>query len=168
VGRPQREVDPFRDELLASRQALGGRIRDLRTVRGWSQEEFAAKAHVHRTFAGSLERGEKNCSFHALVLIARCFGITLSEMFAGLEAGESLKSNTGEERRRRSVRGDHDEMDRKRLLQEVMALERTSRTLKEIALGQKESQQSPSHKTKATKAETGFKTLNSALTQASE
>jgi transcriptional regulator with XRE-family HTH domain len=59
------------------RKALGGRIRDLRTLKGWSQEEFAARAHVHRTFAGSLERGEKNCSFHALVLIAQCFGITV-------------------------------------------------------------------------------------------
>src|SRR5260370_13827330 len=92
VGRPQREVDPYRDELRMFRKALGGRIRDLRTLRGWSQEEFAAKAHVHRTFAGSLERGEKNCSFHALVLIAQCFGITLSELLSGLEAEEAPKS----------------------------------------------------------------------------
>jgi DNA-binding XRE family transcriptional regulator len=73
VGKPQREVDPFRDELQSLREALGLRIRELRRERGWSQEEFAHQAHVHRTFAGSLERGEKNCSFHALVLIARSF-----------------------------------------------------------------------------------------------
>ncbi len=40
---------------------------------------------IHRTFAGSLERGEKNVSFHALVLISRCLGVTLSELFEGLE-----------------------------------------------------------------------------------
>jgi transcriptional regulator with XRE-family HTH domain len=140
VGRPQREVDPFRDELQMFRKALGGRIRDLRTLRGWSQEEFAAKAHVHRTFAGSLERGEKNCSFHALVLIAQCFGITLSEMLAGLEAGESLESKPVGHRQRRGARRDHGGIDRKKVLQEVMILERTARTLKAIALPKKESQ----------------------------
>jgi transcriptional regulator with XRE-family HTH domain len=142
VGRPQREVDPFRDELQMFRRALGGRIRDLRVLRGWSQEEFAAKAHVHRTFAGSLERGEKNCSFHALVLIAQCFGITLSEMLAGLEAGESLESKTVAHRPRGSAPGDGGGMDRKRILQEVMALERTAQALKAIALPKKESQPS--------------------------
>lgn len=139
MGRPQREVDPFRDELQRFRKALGWRIRDLRTLKGWSQEEFAAKAHVHRTFAGSLERGEKNCSFHALVLIAQCFGITLSEMLAGLEAGEAPESNSTAQIHRRSTRGNHGDMDRKRLLQEVIVLEQTARTLKEIARPRKES-----------------------------
>jgi transcriptional regulator with XRE-family HTH domain len=130
------------------RKALGGRIRDLRTLRGWSQEEFAAKAHVHRTFAGSLERGEKNCSFHALVLIAQCFGITLSEMLAGFEVGEFLESNIVARQPRRSVRGDRGSIDRKRILQEVMALERTARALKAIALPKKESQPPNSRKRK--------------------
>jgi transcriptional regulator with XRE-family HTH domain len=106
VGKPQREVDPFRDQLETFRQALGGRIRELRKVRGWSQEEFAAKAHVHRTFAGSLERGEKNCSFHSLVLIAQCFGMTLSEMLAGLEAGELAVSKTAAQSRQRTATSD--------------------------------------------------------------
>ena len=94
MGKPQGEVDPFRDQLETFRAALGSRIRELRKLRGWSQEEFAAKAHVHRTFAGSLERGEKNCSFHALVLIAQCFGMTLSEMLAGLESGEFVSTQS--------------------------------------------------------------------------
>jgi transcriptional regulator with XRE-family HTH domain len=148
VGRPQREVDPFRDELQRFRQALGGRIRDLRTLRGWSQEEFAARAHVHRTFAGSLERGEKNCSFHELVLIAQCFGTTLSEMLAGLEAGEPLVSDAAAHRKRRGVRGDRGPIDRKRLLQEVVVLERSARALKEIALTQIASQRTKARERK--------------------
>jgi transcriptional regulator with XRE-family HTH domain len=128
VGKPQTELGPFRDELGALRKALGNRIRQLRTLRGWSQEVFAAKAHVHRTFAGSLERGEKNVSFHALVLIARCFGMTLAELLAGLEAGEPARSRA---RNRRSS----DSVDRERLLSEVAALEANVRALREIALG---------------------------------
>lgn len=84
--------------------------------------------------------GEKNCSFHALVLIAQCFGITLSEMLAGLEAGESLESKPVGHRQRRGARRDHGGIDRKKVLQEVMILERTARTLKAIALPKKESQ----------------------------
>lgn len=90
VGKPQREIDPYRAELEELRFALGRRIRELRQRNGWSQEEFAARAHVHRTFAGSLERGEKNLSFHALILVARCFGVTLAELLQGIETGEPL------------------------------------------------------------------------------
>jgi transcriptional regulator with XRE-family HTH domain len=148
VGKPQGEVDPFRDQLETFRAALGSRIRELRKLRGWSQEEFAAKAHVHRTFAGSLERGEKNCSFHALVLIAQCFGMTLSEMLAGLEAGESSLSNTADQSRQRGATSDDGAMDRKKVLQEVMALERTARALKKIALAPKELPQRSSRQRK--------------------
>jgi transcriptional regulator with XRE-family HTH domain len=88
VGKPQREVYPFRDELQRLRTALGLRIRELRKLKGWRQEASSDNAHIHRTFAGSLERGEKNVSLHALALIVRCFDMTLAELFAGLDAGE--------------------------------------------------------------------------------
>lgn len=125
MGKPQREVDPFREELRTLRQALGGRIRELRSVRGWSQEEFADMAHIHRTFAGSLERGEKNVNFHALVLIARSFGLTVAELLSGVEAGESTPAL-----RSRAIASN---LDRSRVLSEAEGLERTARYLREIA-----------------------------------
>jgi transcriptional regulator with XRE-family HTH domain len=130
VGKPQREVDPYREELHVLRQRLGQRIRELRKLRGWSQEEFSDYAHIHRTFAGSLERGEKNISFHALVLIARCFGMSMTELFEGLENGEERKSprNT----RARTARKSQD-IDRDRVLQEAAILERAARSLRDIA-----------------------------------
>lgn len=124
-GQPQREVDPFRTELQELRKALGRRIRELRKSKGWSQEAFSDNAHIHRTFAGSLERGEKNVSFHALVLIARCFGSTLAELLRGLEAGEEPKLK-GADRQSK--------LDMERVvLREAANLERTVRTLKELA-----------------------------------
>ena len=130
MGKPQTEIDPFRDELRDLRKALGNRIRELRQLRGWSQEEFAANAHVHRNFAGSLERGEKNVSFHGLVLIARCFAMPLSELLAGLEAGEPTR--TGRSRRNR---GAYAGIDPARLLGEVANFERNLEALREFALG---------------------------------
>jgi transcriptional regulator with XRE-family HTH domain len=40
------------------RKRFGDRIRALRNDRGWSQEELADRAGLHRTYIGSVERGE--------------------------------------------------------------------------------------------------------------
>jgi len=65
--------------------ALGQRVRELRKAKGFSQEGFADTVGVHRTWMGAVERGERNLSFHNLVLISKALGITLSEFLSGLE-----------------------------------------------------------------------------------
>ena len=126
MGKPQTELEPFRDELRGLRTALGNRIRHLRRQRGWSQEEFADRAHIHRTFAGSLERGEKNVSFHALALISKCFGLMISELLAGLETGEP---GSAAARRSRARKLGHS-ADWKQLLNEITILEHSIRKLR--------------------------------------
>lgn len=70
------------DKLL---KALGQRIRELRTERGYSQEAFADHCGVHRTFMGTVERGESNLSFSNLARIAEGLGLTLAQMLSGVE-----------------------------------------------------------------------------------
>ena len=70
--------------LLAS---FGKRMRTLRTERGWSQEEFAYQCGLHRTYIGHVELGKKNISFNNLVTVAATLGLTLSDLFSGLEDG---------------------------------------------------------------------------------
>ncbi len=65
--------------------ALGQRIRELRTARGYSQESFADKCGVHRTFMGTIERGESNLSFQNIAKVATTLGITLSTLFFEIE-----------------------------------------------------------------------------------
>ena len=65
--------------------ALGKRVRELRLKQGYSQEAFADLCGVHRTFMGTIERGESNLSFSNLVKISKALGITLSQMLSGLE-----------------------------------------------------------------------------------
>jgi len=65
--------------------ALGARVRELRVKGGFSQEGFADHCGVHRTFMGTIERGESNLSFQNLAKLARGLGITLSQLFSGLE-----------------------------------------------------------------------------------
>ena len=66
-------------------KALGQRIRELRTERGYSQESFADKCGVHRTFMGTVERGESNLSFQNILKVATALGITLSKLFMDIE-----------------------------------------------------------------------------------
>jgi transcriptional regulator with XRE-family HTH domain len=66
-------------------RALGQRIRELRTQEGYSQEAFADKCGVHRTFMGTVERGESNLSFTNIAKVATTLGVPLSTLFLDLE-----------------------------------------------------------------------------------
>jgi transcriptional regulator with XRE-family HTH domain len=70
------------DPLLS---ALGSLIREHRTKQGYSQEGFADRCGVHRTFMGSVERGESNLSFSNLAKIAAGLSMTISELVVGVE-----------------------------------------------------------------------------------
>jgi transcriptional regulator with XRE-family HTH domain len=80
------------DEGISERllRALGQRIRELRTEHGYSQEGFADACGVHRTFMGTVERGESNLSFSNIARVATTLGITLSTLFQGLESRASV------------------------------------------------------------------------------
>jgi transcriptional regulator with XRE-family HTH domain len=67
-------------------RALGQRIRELRTEQGYSQEGFADKCGVHRTFMGTIERGESNLSFQNIAKVATTLGVSLSTLFSDLES----------------------------------------------------------------------------------
>jgi transcriptional regulator with XRE-family HTH domain len=73
-------------------QALGEKIRLLRRERGHSQEGFADLCGVHRTYMGTLERGETNISFQNLAKVAETLGITLSQLLKDLEKNAGAKS----------------------------------------------------------------------------
>jgi transcriptional regulator with XRE-family HTH domain len=66
-------------------KALGQRIRELRKDQGYSQEAFADKCGVHRTFMGTIERGESNLSFKNILKVATTLGISLSALFQDIE-----------------------------------------------------------------------------------
>lgn len=66
-------------------QKLGMRIRELRTKTGLSQEKFALKINMDRTYFASVELGKRNISIINLEKIANGFDISLSELFKGIE-----------------------------------------------------------------------------------
>lgn len=63
---------------------LGGRFRQHRVTRGWTQEQLAQQCRLHRTFIGSVERGERNLSILNLRLIAKVLRVPLASLLEGL------------------------------------------------------------------------------------
>ena len=82
-------------EIVASSLAskLGIIVRDLRNESGLSQERYAAKCGLHRTYIGSIERGEKTVTIETASKLAQAFGISLSQL---LERLETQKNGDGE------------------------------------------------------------------------
>ena len=104
---------------------LGERIREIRIQRGFkSQEQFADYCKLHRTFVGHLETGRKDFRLTSIIRVAEALGVTMEELFAGLETGKS----SGQIKARRVHREDFDGM-----LRELSALEQSVQKLKEYA-----------------------------------
>ena len=60
---------------------LGKRIRNLRMQTGLSQEKFALKIGMDRTYFASVETGKRNISICNIKKIADGFDISLSKLF---------------------------------------------------------------------------------------
>lgn len=60
---------------------IGNRIRELRTKTGLSQEKFAQKIGMDRTYFASVELGKRNISIVNIEKISNGLEISLSELF---------------------------------------------------------------------------------------
>lgn len=65
---------------------LGMRIKYLRSLKKWSQEDLALEAGINKNYLSDLERGSRNPTVKILDKIARTLGITLEELFKGIES----------------------------------------------------------------------------------
>jgi ribosome-binding protein aMBF1 (putative translation factor) len=70
----------LRPSLEAYLVRLGERTGALRRARGWSQQQFAAAAGLHRTYVNAVEQGKQNVTIGAAVRMAEALGIRLEEL----------------------------------------------------------------------------------------
>lgn len=52
----------------------------LRQDQGWSQEEFAERAGLHRTYVSGVERGVRNPTVTVLEKLARGLGVSMPDL----------------------------------------------------------------------------------------
>lgn len=65
-------------------EELGKRIKELRVQMGLSQEKFALKIDMDRTYFATVESGKRNVALLNIEKIANGLGITISELFEGI------------------------------------------------------------------------------------
>ena len=63
------------------KKQVGNRIKTLRKALNISQEEFAFRCGMDRTYITSLENGKRNISIVNLEKISKVFNMSLSEFF---------------------------------------------------------------------------------------
>lgn len=56
-------------------EIVGRRVRERRTAMGVSQERLAEQLGYHRTYVGSVERGERNLTLSSLEQLAERLGV---------------------------------------------------------------------------------------------
>jgi transcriptional regulator with XRE-family HTH domain len=66
------------------RVRFGKAVRVRRRKLGVSQEEFADRCGLDRTYVGGIERGERNLGLVNIEKLARALKISLSELFRGV------------------------------------------------------------------------------------
>jgi transcriptional regulator with XRE-family HTH domain len=62
-------------------EKFGKKVREERLKQDLSQEELAARAGLHRTYIGMIERAEKNITLGNIEKISRALGIDISIFF---------------------------------------------------------------------------------------
>lgn len=66
--------------LKSLREVLADNMRTLRAKENISQEDFADKCGLHRTYISDIERCNRNISIDNIERIAKAFDISVSEL----------------------------------------------------------------------------------------
>ena len=68
----------------STKTVFGKTVRSLREERGYSQEELAERAGLHRNYVGGVERGERNVALENIVKLAGALAIRTKDLFDAL------------------------------------------------------------------------------------
>jgi transcriptional regulator with XRE-family HTH domain len=64
---------------------FGKTIRQIREQKGLSQEALADLCHLHRTYIGGIERGERNVGLLNLIRLSKALKVLPSELLQGFD-----------------------------------------------------------------------------------
>lgn len=68
---------------ISARHLFAKNLRKLRLEKGFSQEALADLAGLHRTYIGSVERGERNISIDNIERLAKALECQVIELLKG-------------------------------------------------------------------------------------
>ena len=65
---------------LSARELVAKNIRELRQERDWSQDELAARAGLHRTYIGTIERAEQSITVDSMEKLAAALNVKVARL----------------------------------------------------------------------------------------
>lgn len=74
-------------------KGFGNVVRDARLDAGWTQEELAHRAGVHRTYIGDLENGRKSPTLDVVEALAAALGRAASELITAAERQIAIRAS---------------------------------------------------------------------------
>ncbi|WP_406834825.1 helix-turn-helix transcriptional regulator [Streptomyces sp. AHU1] len=83
---PNEPADPADPAVLARRQALGRRLKELRGRAGLSQAQLALAAGMNRVFYVGVEGGRRNVSVDKVFALADALRVDVEEVFHDLNS----------------------------------------------------------------------------------
>lgn len=65
------------------RRRVGQQIKALREAKGWSQEQLADEAALHRTYVSGVERGIRNPTLTVLERFSKALDVSFGKLIDG-------------------------------------------------------------------------------------
>ena len=76
-------------------QSFGAVVRERREKRGFSQEELADRAGLHRTYVSLIERGRRTASIEVVRRVAEALDTSMSKLIAETERKHGQRAARG-------------------------------------------------------------------------
>jgi transcriptional regulator with XRE-family HTH domain len=70
---------------MSIEEKIGLALRHYREEAKLSQEQLSFKANLHRTYIGSVERGERNISLINIIALCKALNVKPSELFKNFD-----------------------------------------------------------------------------------
>lgn len=86
------------DEDLALAEAVGRRVRDARTARGWTLDRLAERSGVSRRMIVNVESGASNASIATLLRLSGALQVSLADLVAESDRGTRIEVTTARQR----------------------------------------------------------------------
>ena len=67
--------------MITIKERFGRRVKNLRGIKEWTQEELAEKMDISLNYLSSIERGQENPTFDMLIKLSEALGVEMRELF---------------------------------------------------------------------------------------
>ncbi|HEY8435673.1 MAG TPA: helix-turn-helix transcriptional regulator [Haloplasmataceae bacterium] len=76
----KKDKKKYNTDIQRINRLFGERVRQLRIMKGLTQEELGLQCGLHRTYIGQIERAEKNVTLQSIYKIANTLDVEIKEL----------------------------------------------------------------------------------------